>query len=398
MIPYLLETDKAKCCCCGSCAKCCPTEAIVMVKDEEGFFYPVLNSSKCVKCGKCSKICQYSNSRVKDSFDTGHIKAFAAKLLDEERLKKSSSGGGFWALASAIISQGGVVYGAAWIDNHQVCQCRVDNIDALSNLQGSKYVFCNLGDTYQQTKNDLLQGRKVLYTGTPCHINGLYAYLGKDYSNLYTCDLICHGVPSQQYLSDFIQELEKKYDSRVVDIKFKDKSINWRNPSLVVVFENGQQYKEHIWSTAYGKLYHNRLIVMNACNYCQYATLPRRSDITLGDFWKYDEDVHQMGSEILGVSSILANTEKGIVLLEESRQYLQLKEIELDDAMQLHLQSPAKPASKELKERFMWMKARKGFIKTSYLINKLTYRELFKRFIYRIIDSLRNIRGQIQAR
>jgi coenzyme F420-reducing hydrogenase beta subunit len=393
MTPYLVNNkDTTICCGCGSCAECCPMEAIEMKIDEEGFYYPFLDYDKCVRCGKCTKVCQYSNGDVKNVFDIAHIKAYAAHLVDENQLSKSSSGGAFWALASTIILRSGVVYGAAWESNHSVWQHRVDNLDDLCKLQGSKYVFCNVGNTYHQVKTDLLNGVNVLYSGTPCQINGLYAYLGKDYENLYTCDLICHGVPSQQYLLYFIQELEKKYKSQAVDIKFKDKTNGWRNPSMVVKFEDGQEYKEPIWSTAYGKLYHGRVTVMNACNKCHYATLPRKSDITIGDFWNYNEDIYHLGSEETGISTILVNSNKGNFLLEEADKYLKIQTVELENAMQLHLQHPAKPAPDELRKRFVRLKKRKGFVTASTLIYKMTYRERAQNIIYYLLKKLKKFR------
>lgn len=392
MTPYLTDGDKKKCCCCGICEKCCPVGAIEMQYDEKGFKYPVINREKCIHCGKCKEVCQYSNFEVKKV--NNKIHAVVGKLKDIDILDKSSSGGAFYALATAIINKGGIVYGAAWTDELSVQQFPVEQINKLTILQGSKYVFSDVKDTFFAVKESLMQHKKVLYSGTPCQINSLYAFLGKDYENLYTCDLICHGIPSQKYLDIFIGELEKKYKSQAMEIYFKDKTIDWRNPCLSVKFKNDAIYREPIWQTPYGKFYHDRLTVMSACDSCRYATLPRKSDITIGDFWNYKEKVHMLESEKKGISSLLINTCKGEELFQEAKGYLKWRDVSLEDVMQLHLKESAKAASDDKKVRFEKYISRMTMFKTAKKIDKDTpineLRELVSKIRKNLMEIINN--------
>lgn len=350
MNPFLETGNVHKCTGCSSCANACPTKAITMKKDNHGFIFPEVNKHKCVVCNLCETTCHFSDKcfRLKNS----NPDLFACKLTSPNALNNSSSGGLFYALASAIINQGGRVYGASWQENFKVKHIGIDKIDDIELLQGSKYVFSDLNNSFSEIKDLLNAGETILFTGTPCQVAGLYAYLKKDYSNLVTCDVICHGVPSQMYLDLYLNEMCKLYHAKINKINFKDKSISWRNPQLSIVFDNGTEYKEALWSTAYGKLYHERLTTMPACDECPYTVTPRLSDITIGDFWNYNETKNTLGSEKQGISCALINTEKGNNVFSSARSLLKVEQITLEDAMQLHLVRPATPASIEKKRRF----------------------------------------------
>ena len=176
---------------------------------------------KCISCGLCLKRCPQINKLEIEGIEQ---KAYATQNRNEEDLKISSSGGMFIAFAKNIISQDGVVYGAAYDQNLKVNHIRVENIEELKLLQGSKYVQSDTADTFEQTKNDLISGRKVLFSGTPCQIAGLKQYLGKDYENLYTIDIVCHGVPSQKLFEKYKNSLEAKENSKIDQFDFRDKT------------------------------------------------------------------------------------------------------------------------------------------------------------------------------
>ena len=200
---------KNECCGCGACYNICPKKAIEMLEDEEGFKYPKINADKCVRCGLCEKICPSLNSQIK-SKESIEIKTIGTYSNDLENRSNSSSGGIFSELARYIIEEKkGMVYGAGFNERFKVIQQGISDTINLEKLRGSKYVQSDTEETYSEVKKDLEEGKYVLYTGTPCQIMGLKNYLKKPYEKLYTCDIICHGVPSPKVFRKYISEIEK---------------------------------------------------------------------------------------------------------------------------------------------------------------------------------------------
>ena len=229
--------NKTKCSGCHACANACPKNCISMTSDEEGFWYPQVDKSKCIDCGLCEKICPIIHKWQPDNSRT--TTAMAAINTNEEIRLKSSSGGLFTLIAENIIDQGGVVFGAAFTDDFKsVRHICVDNIADLDKLRGSKYVQSKIGDTYKQAKEYLDSGRKVLFTGTPCQLGGLYSYLRKPYENLFTQDIICHGVPSPMVWERYVDFREKKSASSTQRMFFRHKKYGWKTFAVLFEFSN----------------------------------------------------------------------------------------------------------------------------------------------------------------
>ena len=226
-------TDKTKCCGCGVCKQICPKGAIAMKVDEEGFLYPTVDNSKCIKCDLCVKTCPILNKpRTYKVLET-----YAAKHKSNEIKLKSSSGGIFTALAETILKEGGVVFGAVFDKDWNIIHTYVDNVLDLDRIRRSKYVQSNTLETFKETKKFLDSGRQVLYTGTPCQIAGLRKFLGKDYNNLLTADIVCHAVPSPAVWQKFLQE---NLDiSQIKAINFREKDISWSNFYLSFLTPHG---------------------------------------------------------------------------------------------------------------------------------------------------------------
>ena len=297
-----LYTSSEYCCGCSACKNICPQGAIRMEADEYGFVFPCVDESLCVDCGLCQKACSFKNS----SPGNEPLKVYAAKINSDE-IKKSSSGGIFAAIAKSVINNGGTVYGAAFTDGFTVKHVRAKNTEELMPILGSKYVQSDISNSYMLAKDDLENGKSVLFSGTPCQIDGLYGFLQKKYENLYTADIICHGVPSAKMFSDYLKSLESK--SKIRDFVFRSKDIGGEMTSKIL-YENGKEKYLPRSASPYSYLYIKSYISRNSCYSCKYAGRRRIGDITLGDFWGI-EQYHPEFDADGGVSCILINRENG---------------------------------------------------------------------------------------
>ena len=214
--------NKTECMGCHACFNKCPKQAIEMVEDEKGFKYPKVNKEKCIECGLCEKVCPIINNRK----ILNEPKAYAIINKKDEIREKSSSGGIFTLLAEYVIKNGGVVFGAAFDENWNVKHYYVEDIQDINIFRGSKYMQSIIGNTYKQAEEFLKDDRIVLFTGTPCQIEGLKAYLGKEYDKLYTQDIICHGVPSPKVHNIYLEYLKKKFKAnKIENISHRDKEV-----------------------------------------------------------------------------------------------------------------------------------------------------------------------------
>ena len=324
MSSIVLFEDKKDCCGCGACFNACPKKAISMCEDEYGFIYPQINKNLCVECGLCKKTCGYQDLPEK------HVssKVYAAASKSSDIIKKSASGGAFATLAIKVLKDGGVVYGAtlAFEDQKLIPKyISIDKVQDLYKLQGSKYVQCNIGTTYKQAKKDLTEGKKVLFSGTPCNIAGLKKFLARDYENLITVEIICHGVPSAMLFQDFINVYSHKLGGTIEDFYFRDKSKGqgmvtrsvWKN-------KKGEQYKTIKVGgiLSYINFFSRSYTYRINCYSCPYATKDRVADLTIGDFWGFHEEYpnykeSQGLSNGKGISCVLVNTSQGENILKQ---------------------------------------------------------------------------------
>lgn len=297
------------CCGCGSCAQSCPKHAISMVEDEEGFLYPRVDRDACVNCGLCVKRCPVLVEQPKNEV----VSTCFAEWSDCKTRLASSSGGMFSALAKYVIAHGGAVFGAAYTENLAVHHLMIDSEEELSALRGSKYVQSQTGDCYLQARNALDQGKLVLYTGCPCQIAGLYAFLGKSYENLITADLICHGAPSPGL---FRRYLEEAHGNAPVNVSFRDKSVFGWTANMKVEMADGTVRNELASRDPYLRMFLSCLANRPFCAHCKFTKLPRVADFTLGDWWGI-RDVDQALDDGNGTSLVLANNGRARVVLGE---------------------------------------------------------------------------------
>lgn len=299
---------------CRACEQLCPTNAITMIQNNEGFLVPYVDKEKCIKCKLCISRCPHYN--INNLKSTKKPIAYAAKARDENEQKKSSSGAIFPIIAKYILDNNGAVFGCQFNEKNEAEHIEVKNKKDLEKLRGSKYVQSNTRNTYSRVKEILEEGICVLYSGTPCQIGGLKKYLNKDYGNLYTIDLVCHGVPSPKLFEKYIEWLGEKNNSQVEEFSFRSKeNSSW---GLYYKYKTKNQ-KVHFGSAnlnPYYKAFLNGDVYREVCYDCQYTTVQRVGDITLADFWGVEKQ-HPKIADSNGVSAVLINTEKGKKLFNE---------------------------------------------------------------------------------
>ena len=376
---------------CEACLSICPVHAISMVEDDEGFKQPVIDINKCIKCSKCIKTCPISNNN--SSSDISEVKSYAAINRNSEVRENSSSGGLFYLFAEYIIKNKGVVFGAKINDDFSVMHSYAETLDEVKNFQGSKYVQSQIGDSFIKCKEFLDKGILVLFSGTPCQIYGLKSYLSKKYENLFTIDVICHGVPSTKILKSYIKYQEKKAKSQAQQIAFRRKNFGWKQYAIELLFNNSIAYctpqTKDIWMLSFNK----NVMLRQSCYNCNFKSVSRISDITLADLWGIEFVAPELDDN-KGTSLLMIQSEKGRLFFENLKKNLIYKTIDLDRIKRFnsfHQTGCPKNRDKFIKECF-----EKGFDKAyfKYVSENLflkIYRKIrrclgkTKRLIYKLL-------------
>lgn len=288
---------------CRACEQLCAHHAIEMKPNKEGFLSAYINREKCVDCGLCQNRCPQNALMQKSE----PLMSLAVRDRDDKELGLSASGGAFAAAARMILQRGGVVIGAAYHDDMTVGHFIVERLEDLHKVQSSKYVQSNTEATYSQVKALLINGREVLYSGTPCQIGGLRAYLRKEYDNLYTMDLICHGVASPKLFAKYLIWLSGKMKGKIIVYDFRDKSCGWGLDYMSKTKTKPSTLDPYYYHFLEGTTYRE------CCYRCNYCTKERVGDITIGDYWGVEKE-HPEFYSTKGVSCLLVNSEKGMRL------------------------------------------------------------------------------------
>ncbi len=321
--------DPSLCTSCSACAQNCPQKCIEMKENEQGFLYPEIDYSKCINCRICQKRCPVKN-RYKD--DNQKPQAYACINKDTDTKMSSSSGGAFSALANWVINQGGAVYGAAFDDEFKLRHQRVDSIESVEKLRRSKYVQSDTNGIYQKVKDDLEAGKKVLFVGTPCQIGGLYSVLDKQYDNLITVDLVCHGVSSPKVWDKYLQFQEKNAGSSVKRVLFRDKRTGWKRFSMTIEFENGTEYSKPLTEDLYMRAFLLHICIKNSCTSCSFKNVHRQADVTLADFWGVENLCPELNDN-KGVSLVLIHSQKGNDVFAQIKDAIVVEPVDFDNAI-----------------------------------------------------------------
>lgn len=374
---------------CGACANVCSVQAITMKENEKGFLIPFINKEKCINCNACETVCPLNKDNSESSFTP---KAYCFISKDEDILSLSTSGGAFALFAHEILKNQGVVFGAVYDENLKVCHKSATNPEELQEMHGSKYVQSNIKNTYKEAKSYLKQGKQVLYTGTPCQTAGLRSYLGKDYENLITTDIVCHGVPSRKIFELFKEELSKKYiDETIENIRFRPSEKPWGPFHYIKIKTNKNEYIINGEETSFIKAFGN-LSINDSCLNCKFNKIPRYADITIGDFWGIENIMPDFYNE-KGVSVILIHSEKGNNIFERLKCNGICKDLTFSDAVKYNYNVLQSTKPHKDREKF-WKDIQKGkslhktvnkYVKKYPNILKFIYKKLLPPFIKNFI-------------
>lgn len=362
MIKVYSNTNE--CCGCGACAQACDHNAITMQIDSNGFKYPVIDQNKCIDCNLCINTCNF-----KPQIDNTPVQTYVAQRKSSE-IKKSASGGIFAELAHKVIEKGGVVFGCILKKERgslfPIISEATDK-EEVEPMLGSKYVQSDTADTYKHVKDRLKIGRLVLYSGLPCQIAGLKAYLRKDYDNLITLDIICHGTPNEKYFQAYIADLEKKIKGSISSFNFRGKVKVWGEFTYTYSYTDCNGKEKIGWGrvddSVYYKLFLASSIYRESCYYCPFASTNRPSDITIGDCWGVDKEYPSWDKSKGGVfdfkkgtSCVIVNTSKGFSFLKENNDGFEIENIQLEKITkynhQLYKPSVDSPYRKNYYEAF----------------------------------------------
>ena len=320
--------NKKDCCGCHACYSICPKKAIQMKEDENGFLVPKISKNKCINCELCKKVCPIINL----SKTTNNPVAYAMINNDIGVRKESSSGGIFSLIAECILELDGIVFGATFNEQFEVIHSYITQKSELNKLRGSKYVQSSIGDCFIMAKQFLDNNRYVLFSGTPCQIEGLKKYLGKEYNKLYTQDIICHGVPSPKIWRKYLQYREQKDGGeKAVKISFRDKRRSWNN------YEISFRYNNHVYTQdrntdLFMRLFLQNISLRESCYECKFKKIDRISDITLADFWGIKKILPKFNDNN-GTSLVIINSDRGKELFNKIKNKTRYTEVELQEAL-----------------------------------------------------------------
>lgn len=339
---YFESLKELDCSGCGACSNICPVSAIEMHENNKGFYYPNIDETKCINCGKCREVCSLSNTHVGKDADP---EPWAVCNRDAETVMNSSSGGFFSLLAEWIIGQNGVVYGAAFDESFNVKHSRATSIEEVKAFRQSKYVESDVINVYKSIEADLKADTIVLFSGTPCQVQGVKNYIRQrniSMENLYLLDIVCHGVPSRKVWKDYLDIVNTKIpkDKKIASVNMRSKRVSWDKQTFDIFLSDGTRL-ECVDDFSFGKIYHSLYITRESCFNCHFTSYERPGDFTAGDFWNLDSANLQFEVKN-GVSMVLLNTEKAKTLFSIITDGQSVQKVDKSVSWQPHLEYSAK--------------------------------------------------------
>ena len=348
-----------KCCGCGACICACPTQALSFSQDDFGFIRPQIDNAKCVGCEKCIRTCPQYNDI--ESSRPKHV--FAALNKNDSVVVNSSSGGIFYALAESVISEGGCVFGATLNECFKVKHICVDRIEDIPLLQKSKYVQSYIGDCYKQALQKLKEGKKILFSGTPCQIAAMKTIAGGKYAGtLFLVDVVCHGIPSQTFWNDYVATLSKKIGLlKEYIFCYKRKARNGMNKYTSFTGKRCKKIIKNWPQDSYNYFFMKAINYQEACYFCKFAKPQRVSDLTICDYWRWESYHTNDFPSCSSLSGICVNSDEGQMILDKIADKLTLAESSFDN-LAAHNGCLLRPTPKpEGREKFLQEWKSKGY-------------------------------------
>ncbi len=382
--PVLKEDNE--CCGCGVCAERCPKHAIEMVNSNFfGYKIPKVNVDSCIHCGLCEIYC----SKVID-YRSLSKKSYIAYSSNNDLLRKASSGGVFATIASDFIKKGGIVYGVTldFVDGEpKVYHRSAKTLNELDLLLQSKYIQSNAVCVFEEIKEKLSESSPMLFSGTSCQVDALFRYLGEKKENLYTIDLICHGVPGSKLFFDYVAFLSKKESSHVKSFSFREKQNGKIKYIEKVLFENGTQKVLNPNKSDYYSMFFNRDSYREGCYSCQFSSITKPADITIGDYFECKLDypkLFESGGLLTntnGISCMIVHNERGKRLLESFGNGLNIIEADLRKIQNSHEQLCFPSVYTDMREKMISLYTNGGFT----IIHKFNVKKRIITFIPHVI-------------
>lgn len=392
-----LYEEKEKCCGCAVCSSICPQNAITMAEDDKGFVFPQIIEEKCIKCGKCEKYCPHKHEK-KLYFP---IKSWAAVNTDKMQLEESTSGGMFSALATEFVKNGGYVCGAQIEFENNLAKVKhvvVHSEQELKKLQKSKYIQSDTNEIYDVLQECLKKGEKVLFSGTPCQVEAAKTIALKNQENLYTIDIICHGVPNNKFFNEYIKQEGKSRNLNIESFSFREKKYGWGLKGNISGKDKaGKKINDTVDPdmSSYYRYFLSGEIYRDSCYQCPYAQEKRAGDITIGDYWgieKYNPELLAENGGTLdmkkGVSCLLVNTTKGEQLLNDYGKMIEKYPVQFSDISKVNTQLKHPASHTRLREKIFKVYAEKGYAGVESLFEQDYKKRVFVKKVKHIIKSL----------
>lgn len=347
----MLEINrKQDCCGCAACAQSCPKHCIIMQADEDGFLYPHIDLENCIDCGICERTCPQINKAQSSDMKS---QVYVAYNLNEKERLESSSGGIFSLFARQILNDDGVVFGAVMSEDcRSVQHQKIELLNELDSLRGSKYLQSDIGETYVQVKKELDNGRKVLFSGTPCQIGGLKTYLKRDYAALLCVEVVCHGVPSPKLWQKYINFREKRAGATIRRTFFRHKKYGWKMYAVLFEFTNSTAYKQIHYKDLFMQMFLQNLCLRPSCYECHFKVKNGMADISLADCWGAETICPELDDD-KGLSLVLVHTNNGSTVFNCIKNNLVKKNVDMDQVIAFNraiVESCSKP---DIRDSFM---------------------------------------------
>lgn len=378
MLLNIIKMDYVRCTGCGACVSTCPQNALSLRYNDEGFYHPFLNVDLCVNCGACDKVCHALNN-VQPKTPCRNYTSYMVKSNDASIIAKSSSGGAFSLLAENVLKKGGVVWGARYnYDKERLEHCSTDDC-SLDELRKSKYIESYMGDSFSKVRKQLQEGRKVMFVGTPCQVEGLQTFLSArkvDTTDLLLVRFVCHGVPSNKFFTEYKKYEESRRGSKMIRFDFRPKTRGWRNSDWQMWFEDGHEEHKPYYYYYYYYYFQTNNLLRGCCYHC-HRVFHEKADITIADFW----GIHSYRPENKdqeGISVSLTHTIKGQNAINAIKNNCYMEEIPTSAIDYIYVEATSRQGNFKQRIKTMQEVKKKGYM---YVAQKELRYPMFKRYL-----------------